>query len=392
MCIDQAGKPLAAHIIGASDLSDPRQYWVGFNLVKGIGAARLRLLLDYFGSVEAAWQAPAEALQATGLSTRLVDNFLLVRSGVSLDRVWERIQMLGIDVLTWDDERYPKRLMEIDQPTPVLYVRGKLSPDDDWSVAIVGTRRITAYGRQVAEQIASVMARNGVTVISGLARGIDSVAHKSALEAGGRTLAVLGNGVDLVYPPEHRRLAESIMAQGALISDYAPGTPPDGVNFPPRNRIISGLSQAVVIVEAGDRSGALITANYAADQGRDVFAVPGNINAPQSKGTNRLIQQGAAPLLDPQEILDALNLTQVVEHRAARAVLPVDATEARLLNLIGQEPLHIDDICHRSDLPIDTVSATLTMLELKGMVRQVGGMNYVAVHEHQTDYQISEGE
>jgi len=392
MCIDQAGKPLAAHIIGASDLSDPRQYWVGFNLVKGIGAARLRLLLDYFGSVEAAWQAPAEALQATGLSTRLVDNFLLVRSGVSLDRVWERIQMLGIDVLTWDDERYPKRLMEIDQPTPVLYVRGKLSPDDDWSVAIVGTRRITAYGRQVAEQIASVMARNGVTVISGLARGIDSVAHKSALEAGGRTLAVLGNGVDLVYPPEHRRLAESIMAQGALISDYAPGTPPDGVNFPPRNRIISGLSQAVVIVEAGDRSGALITANYAADQGRDVFAVPGNINAPQSKGTNRLIQQGAAPLLDPQEILDALNLTQVVEHRAARAVLPVDATEARLLNLIGQEPLHIDDICHRSDLPIDTVSATLTMLELKGMVRQVGGMNYVAVHEHQTDYQISAGE
>lgn len=372
-------------------MSDLRKYWVGFNLVKGIGAARLRRLIDYFGSVEAAWIAPSQSLLAAGLNQKLVENFLLLRSDVSLDRVWERLQESGIKVLTWEDQAYPKRLIEIDQPPPVLYLRGDLLPEDDWAVAVVGTRRITGYGRQVAEEISSFLANNGITVISGLARGVDSVAHKSALDAGGRSLAVLGNGVDQIYPPEHRRLADAIVQHGALISDYPPGTPPDSVNFPPRNRIISGLSQAVVIVEAGERSGALITANFAAEQGRDVFAVPGNINAPQSKGTNRLIQQGANPLLDAQEILEMLNLTQIVEHRAARAALPVDPTEARLLGVIGHEPRHIDDICRQSDLPIDQVSATLALMELKGIVRQVGGMNYVAVREMQEDYQVGEG-
>lgn len=376
---------------GAAKLSDLRKYWVGFNLVKGIGAARLRRLIDYFGSVEAAWMAPGQSLLAAGLNQKLVENFLLLRSDVSLDRVWERIQESGIEVLTWEDETYPKRLIEIDQPPPVLYLRGDLLPEDDWAVAVVGTRRITGYGRQVAGEISSFLANNGITVISGLARGVDSVAHKAALDAGGRSLAVLGNGVDQVYPPEHRRLADAIVQHGALISDYPLGTPPDSVNFPPRNRIISGLSQAVVIVEAGERSGALITANFAAEQGRDVFAVPGNINALQSKGTNRLIQQGANPLLDPQEILEMLNLTQIVEHRAARAALPVDPTEARLLGVIGHEPRHIDDICRQSELPIDQVSATLTLMELKGIVRQVGGMNYVAVREMQADYQVGEG-
>lgn len=376
---------------GAATLSDPRKYWVGFNLVKGIGAARLRRLIDYFGSVEIAWMAPGEALLAAGLSQKIVENFLLLRSGISLDRVWERILESGIEVLTWEDEAYPKRLIEIDQPPPVLYLRGDLRPEDDWAVAIVGTRRITAYGRQVAEEVGHFLASNGVTVISGLARGVDSVAHKAALDAGGRTFAVLGNGVDQVYPPEHRRLADLIVQHGALISDYALGTPPDSVNFPPRNRIISGLSQAVVIVEAGDRSGALITASFAAEQGREVFAVPGNINAPQSKGTNRLIQQGANPLLDPKEILEMLNLTQIVEHRHARATLPVDPTEARLLGVLGQEPMYIDDICHQADMPVDQVSAILVLMELKGMVRQVDGMNYVVVREIQADYQTEEG-
>ncbi len=369
-----------------------RKYWVGFNLVKGIGAARLRRLIDYFGSVEAAWKAPGQSLLSAGLSQKLVENFLVLRSDVSLDRVWEQIQESGIQVLTWEDAAYPKQLIEIDQPPPVLYLRGDLQPDDDWAVAVVGTRRITAYGRQVAQEISSFLANNGITVISGLARGVDSVAHKSALDAGGRSIAVLGNGVDLIYPPEHKRLADAMIQHGALISDYPPGTPPDSVNFPPRNRIISGLARAVVIVEAGERSGALITANFAAEQGRDVFAVPGNINAPQSKGTNRLIQQGANPLLEPQEILETLNLTQVVEYRAARATLPIDPMEARLLGTIGQEPRHIDDICRQTDLPIDQVSATLALMELKGMVRQVGGMNYVAVREIQADYSVEGGD
>jgi DNA processing protein len=297
------------------------------------------------------------------------------------------MQTQGINILTWEDENYPRRLKDIDQPPPVLYLRGDLAPGDEWAVAIVGTRRITSYGRQVTEEVASTLARNGVTVVSGLARGVDAVAHQAALNVGGRTLAVLGNGVDRIYPPENRRLAEQIISQGALISDYPLGTPPEGTNFPPRNRIISGLALAVVVVEAGLDSGALITSTFAAEQGRDVFAVPGSILAHQSKGTNRLIQDGAHPLLDPQEILEVLNLTMVTEHRSARLVLPTDATEAQLFQILSSEPMHVDDIHAKTDMPIEKVSATLAMMELKGMVRQVGGMHYVAVREPRADYQ-----
>lgn len=371
-------------------MSDPKQYWIGFNLVKGIGAARLRLLLDYFGDVASAWNASPQALRAAGLSPKLVDTLLQVRTDVSLGQVWERIHTQGIQVLTWEDDRYPRRLKEINQPPPVLYLRGDLIPDDEWAVAVVGTRRITAYGRQVTEEIAGSLARSGVSVISGLARGIDAVAHKATLTSGGRTLAVLGSGVDRIYPPENRSLAEEVILHGALISDYALGTPPEGVNFPPRNRIIAGLSMAVIVVEAGERSGALITAGFAADQGREVFAVPGNIIAPQSKGANRLIQEGARPLLDPRDVLEVLNLTSVMEYRVARTVLPADATEARLLSELSHEPTHVDDICNRTEMPIEKVSATLALMELKGMVRQLGGMNYVVIREIREGYATEE--
>jgi DNA processing protein len=368
-------------------LSDLRQYWIGFNMVKGIGAVRFKALLDTFGDAQTAWRAPADALRAAGLSTKIVENLVKMRSQVNLDHIWEQIQSQKIRVITWEDETYPRRLKEIDQPPPVLYILGELLPEDEWSVAIVGTRRITPYGRQVTEEIASTLARNGVTVVSGLARGVDGIAHQAALNAGGRTLAVLGSGVDRIYPPEHRRLAEQISSHGALVSDYAPGTPPEASNFPPRNRIISGLALAVVVVEAGETSGALITAHFAAEQGRDVFAVPGNILAPQSQGTNRLVQQGAQPLLHVKDLLEALDLNAIVEHKAARSVLPANAMEAQLLGALGAEPLHVDDIRSKTGLPIEQVSATLALMELKGMVRQVGGMNYVAVREESARYE-----
>lgn len=367
-------------------MNDQKPFWIGFNLVKGIGAARVRSLLAAFGDLETAWNASPQALRSAGLGPKLVEGLLKIRAEVSLEKVCERIEDLGIQALTWEDEGYPSRLKEIDQPPPVLYVRGKLLPEDEWAVAVVGTRRITAYGRQVAEEICGALARQGVTVVSGLARGVDAVAHSTALRCGGRTLAVLGNGVDHIYPPEHRQLGERIIAQGALVSDYAPGTPPDGANFPPRNRIISGLSQAVVVVEAGERSGALITAEFAVDQGRDVFAVPGNISAPQSRGTNKLIQQGARPLLDIGEVLDLLNLTMVNEHRAVRKAVPSDATEAKLLSLLDSEPRHVDEIRDLAGLPIEQVSATLALMELKGMIRQVGGMQYVVLRETPEEY------
>jgi DNA processing protein len=368
-------------------MSDPKRFWVGFNMIKGIGAVRFKGLLNKFGDAQSAWEAPAELLHSSGLSHKIVENILQMRSRVDLEQIWDQIQAKDIQVLTWEDPDYPRRLMDIDQPPPVLYLRGRLSPDDEWSVAVVGTRRITNYGRQVTEELAACLAQNGVTLVSGLARGVDAVAHQAVLNAGGRTLAVLGSGIDRIYPPEHRRLAETLIQQGALISDYPPGAPPEASNFPPRNRIISGLSMAVVVVEAGETSGALITASFAAEQGRDVFAVPGGIRAPQSIGTNRLIQKGAFPLLDMKEVLESLNLTRVVEHRAARTILPSDATEAQLFEIIGLEPLHVDEIGEKTGMPIDRVSSTLALMELKGMVRHVGGMQYVAVRESRADYQ-----
>lgn len=369
---------------------ESKRFWVGFNLVKGIGAVRFQAILDTFGDAETAWQAPAEALRSAGLSPRIVENLIRLRSEVSLEKIWAEICSKNIQVLTWNDEAYPKKLKEIDQPPPVLYTLGEIKSEDEWAVAIVGTRRITAYGRQVAEEIAGYLARSGVTVVSGLARGVDAVAHQAVLDAGGRTLAVLGSGVDRIYPPEHRKMAERIISHGALVSDYPPGTPPEASNFPPRNRIISGLSRAVVVVEAGQESGALITATFAMEQGREVFAVPGNINAPQSLGPNRLIRDGAHPLLNPQDLLESLNLNMVVEHRSARSVLPADATEKKLLQVLGCEPVHVDDIRARAEMPIEKVSAALVMMELKGMVRQVGGMNYIAVRENPGEYNVGE--
>ena len=369
-------------------MDDWKQYWVGFNLVKGIGPARLRNLLDYFGDARSAWEASRPALESAGLQSRLIDALHLVRQSDLLDKTWQLILQQGIVVLTWDDHNYPRSLRDIDQSPPVLYIRGELKEDDQPAVAIVGTRRVTQYGRQAARELALDLARRGVTVVSGLARGVDAVAHQAALEAGGRTIAVLGSGVDHIYPPEHRKLAVQMMAAGAVISDYAPGTPPEAVNFPPRNRIISGLSKAIVVVEAGEKSGALITAAFAAEQGREVFAVPGSLYAPQSCGSNRLIQEGAHIFLSAQDLFEILNLSQRDEFKVARAVLPADATEARLFSLLGREPLHVDDLRAQSGLPVEIVSASLTLMELKGMVRQVSSMRYIAVFEPGEQYLV----
>jgi len=232
------------------------------------------------------------------------------------------------------------------------------------------------------------LAASGVTVVSGLARGIDAVAHRAALDGGGRTIAVLGSGLDHIYPSEHRALAEAIAASGALVSDYPLGTRPEGGNFPPRNRIISGLSKGVVIVEAPEGSGALITAEFAAEQGRDVFAVPGSILLRSCRGTNKLIQDGARPILGVNDLLEELNLTLISEHQEARTLLPADATEQQVLACLSAEPMHVDELRARIDLPIAQVSGALALMELKGLVRQVGGMNYVAAREARAGYRV----
>jgi DNA processing protein len=364
------------------------KYWIGFNIVRGIGPVRLRALLDFFGDIERAWRAPADGLRNAGLDRRSLSNLLAARAELDLDREVDRVADAGARVLTWESPDYPRLLREIPAPPPVLYIKGTLTEEDGWAVSIVGTRRASVYGREVTRRLAGALARSGITIVSGLARGVDGEAHRAALEAGGRTIAVLGCGIDRVYPPEHRKLAQEIIRNGALVSDYALGTPPEGCNFPPRNRIISGLSLGVLVTEAGTRSGALITVDYAAEQGRDVFAVPGSVMNSGSKGTNGLIQDGAKVVLGPEDILVELNLTMVAEQTEVRQVLPADETEEALLSRLSAEPVHVDELQQQLDLPIAQVTSTLALMELKGMVRQVGGMNYIVAREPGVEYVV----
>lgn len=357
---------------------NPKAYWIGFNKVRGIGAVRLAQLIAGCGSVEAAWHAPIHQLQQAGLDRRALENLLTTRQTIDLAAEWERVQRAGVQVVTWSDEDdYPANLRHVDNPPPVLYIWGEIRPADVWSVAIVGTRRASTYGREVAFQLAKQLAQHGVTVVSGLALGIDTVAHKSALDVGGRSIAVLGSGVDQIYPPENRGLARAMSGQGAIISEYALGVRPDAGNFPPRNRIISGLSKGVIIVEAGKRSGALITARFAVDQGREVFAVPGSILHPGSAGCNELIQNGATPLLSVDDVLEQLNIARVPHFHEAAQTVATDPGEAQLLALLSGDPQHIDELIRRANLSNTQVSGLLTLMELKGLVRQVGTQNYV---------------
>ena len=361
---------MAAHV-------DERIYWVLLTLVSQIGPARFNLLLERFGSAEAAWRAPLMELAAAGLDRRSIESLGKLRGTLDPDAEWQRLERARVTVVILDDPAYPSALREIPDPPPVLYVHGELSPADDWAVAVVGTRRASTYGRQVTERIVSDVARAGVTIVSGLARGIDTYAHRAALAAGGRTIAVLGSGLDRLYPDENRALAEQIVQSGAVISEFPLGTPPDGTNFPRRNRIVSGLSRAILVVEADHKSGAMITATQAAEQGRDVFAVPGSIFSPFSAGPHQLIREGAKIVTEAADILEELHLTAVVEQRATREALPADPTEAALLRLLTHEPMHVDDLTRATKLASSVVTSTLTILELKGMARQLGPMQYV---------------
>ncbi len=354
------------------------QYWIGFQRTQGIGPVRLRALLEHFGDVETAWHASAVSLRAAGLNQAAVEQLLYMRNRLDLSAELARLERCGVRALTWADPEYPKLLREIDQPPPVLYVRGSLLPQDELAVAIVGTRNASVYGKQVAERLATGLAENGVTVVSGLALGIDSVAHRAALAAGGRTLAVLACGLDEVYPAQHRQLAREIETSGALLSDYGLGIKPEARNFPPRNRLISGLSLGTVVVEAGERSGALITLQFALEQGRDTFAVPGNVHSRASDGTNGAIQRGEAKLVTcVEDILEELNLAMIAEQREVAEIVPENAAEAALLARLSHEPIHIDELVRQSQLTAAEVSSTLVMMELKGLVRRMEPMSYV---------------
>jgi DNA processing protein len=367
---------------------DDTLYYLGFNRVPGIGPARLERLVAHCGSLQAAWDASVSTLMAAGLDSRSIEALLQTRRTLDLDAEYERALDAGVRLITRDDPTYPPLLRETVNPPFLLYVRGTLTENDRWSLAVVGTRQATTYGKEVTRKLVSGLVAAGVTIVSGLALGIDAVAHDAALEAGGRTIAVLGSGVDQLYPQRNQQLALAIMRQGAVVSEYPLGVLPTATNFPPRNRLISGLALGVLVVEAAPKSGALITAQFAAEQGREVLAVPGNIFSARSEGVHRLIRDGATLVACVDDILEALNLQSAVVQQEIAAALPETAEEAALLRLIEAEPRHIDAISRESALGLPVVSATLAMLELKGLVRQVGGMHYVLARETQAVYRI----
>lgn len=354
------------------------KYWLGFSLIPDIGPKRILSLLDEFGSLEAAWHAERARLIRAGLGETLTARIVDKRKTIDLDHEMQRVAKVDAFLLTLLDDEYPPLLRDIEDAPPLLYARGTLLPQDNHAVCIVGTRKSTVYGREAAYMLAKDLAASGVTIISGLALGIDAAAHQGALDAGGRTIGVMGNGINDVYPSENLELARQIITQGCVVTEFPIGAPPAGKNFPRRNRVMSGLALGVLVVEAGERSGALITTSYAAEHGRDVFAVPSNIFNQAGRGTNRLIQDGAKLVMGAQDVLDEIDLahTQVETRSRTEAVVPANDTEAALLDLLSHDPIHIDDLVRLSGLPIATVSSTLTILELKGLARTVGSMQY----------------
>lgn len=353
-------------------------FWLAFSLIPGIGIKRIRQIHSEFGNLANAWTASDKHWQQTALDKRTISLVTQRRKQIKLEHEIERVRKTGAQLITPVDPDYPPHLAALDDTPPVLYVLGSLSDRDRMALAMVGTRSATRYGRETASSLARQLALQGVTIISGLAQGIDTAAHKGCLDAGGRTLAVLGCGIDRIYPVENSALARKVIENGALISEFPIGTPPDGRNFPRRNRIISGLSLGVLVVEAPENSGALITATLAAEQGKDVFAVPANIYNPKGTGANRLIQDGAKLVMEVEDILCELNITYSNHETRvqAEAIQADDPTEIKILGYLSMDPIHIDEIARLSGLPVATVSSTLTILELKGLAQLVGPMQY----------------
>ena len=360
------------------NMNDELRYWLGLNGLASVGAVRMRYLIEHFGSAKEAWAAKAGALVEAGLSRTLSDRMVEQRPSMQLETLVEQLRLVKADVVTYLDDTYPVALHNLPDAPAMLYVRGQLSSADEKALAVVGTRKATRYGRDAAHFLSSEVAQRGVTIVSGLAQGIDAAAHEGALDGGGRTIAVMGNGIDHFYPRANQDLARRIVEHGAVISEFPIGTAPQRANFPRRNRIISGLSLAVMVVEAPERSGALITAETALEQGRDVFAVPANIFNNAGKGTNRMIQEGARLISSPEDILDELNMTyeRVQTSEKTTKVAPASDLEKKILSFVEAEPIHIDDIARGTGLPVYEVSATLTILELKGLIHLSGAMQY----------------
>ncbi|MCL6612189.1 MAG: DNA-processing protein DprA [Peptococcaceae bacterium] len=357
---------------------DERGYFLAWQITLPGSAKRVWHLIELFGSAGNAWKATEKQLiNIGGFAAGDARELVLRRRGVNPEAEMSLLEKKGITFLHFGDPGYPEILRNIFDPPPGLFVKGEIKQSDSQAVALVGSRKATRYGIAAAAKLAGELAGAGVTVVSGMARGIDTAAHRGALAAGGRTIAVLGCGLDVAYPRENAGLMEEIARSGAVVSEFPLGTPPEAWHFPVRNRIISGLSRGVVVVEAASRSGALITADFALDQGREVMAVPGNITSEVSRGPNRLIRQGARPVESAGDILEDLGLERLfgAEDREAPRI-NLSPEEEAVRKIISSEPAALDDLIDRSGLPAQKVLAALTFLEMKGVVRQLPGKLY----------------
>lgn len=372
---------------------DETTYLLALHRVNGLGPIRLKVLLDYYKDAKLAWQANPSELIKLGIPKNVAQDLAETRRKLDPEAYRDKIAASGIKWLTIFDESYPKRLREIYDPPSVLFFRGKLEADYSWAIAVVGTRKITGYGKLVTEKLTRELVEAGVTIVSGLARGVDSQAHRTTLENGGRTLAVLGGGLDHIFPPENERLAREIIeAEGAVLSEFPPDYSSLPGNFPARNRIISGLSLAVLVTEAAEDSGSLITAKCALEQGRDVFAVPGPITSDLSKGPSLLIKQGARLVTEAGEILQELGIDRVISEKppkapcfaARRASLAegggkviidvkLSEVETKVLENLANEDKHVDEVCRELGCPAAEVSAALVKMEIYGLVKNLGG-------------------
>jgi DNA processing protein len=346
--------------------------------VDGVGNRRALELVRMFGSASKALTAPAGEI-SSAIKVPLAIGRGIVRAGKLGDvaqKIFNRIREIGAKIVTIYDAEYPARLKEIPDPPVLYYLRGEYSPLFQYAISVVGTRTPSDHSRKVARQIAQGLGSRGVTVVSGMALGIDSIAHEGALQAGGRTIAVLGSGIDVIYPPSNRKLYDRICKQGAVITEYPPGTTPEPHHFPQRNRIISGISIGTVIIEAGHKSGALITATTAIEQGRELFAVPGPAGSPKCAGNNRLLKDGTANMIETaDEIIENLRsrLAPVLNVAASLAVPNLAGAEQKIYTLLENSPMLVDDLIRQSGISAVELNRLLTSMQLKGLVKRCPG-------------------
>ena len=357
--------------------------WLALLTVHTVGPIRYVSLVKHFSSPEKVLSASKRELEELpDIGPVIASN---LKDKVLWDKVEEQAKLMEkhqVQIVTFKDEEYPENLKSIYDPPPFLFLKGEIRKEDQNAVAIVGCRSASVYGKRITERIGRELAKNGITIVSGLARGIDSIAHLSALKENGRTLAVFGSGLDIIYPPENKKLAEGIISNGAILSEFFLGTKPEAPNFPRRNRIISGLSLGVVIVEAGTKSGALVTASCALEQNREVFAIPGNLGSKNSEGTNALIKQGAKLVTAVEDILEELKITTKGKRPDSSAQNEEDIShlsemERNIFMLISDEPYHIDKIATQASVNVPQALSALLSLELKGLVKQLSGKMFV---------------